>query len=180
MAETSPSQASPAPPETLPPLSRQDRDAYARMGQTMELFHNNFRHTWKIIYGACSSGKRPANMSIRQFLNTGADFCHHLHVHHSIEEQHIFPVLAQRMPAFRRELELLTQHKEIHKGLDKLEAYVDDCKAGKKDLRMEEMKEILDSFGDVLWAHLSDEVEQLSAENMRKCWSVDEVKRLPM
>lgn len=43
------------------------------------------------------------------------------------------------MPAFRRELELLTQHKEIHKGLDKLEAYVDDCKAGKKDLRMEEM-----------------------------------------
>lgn len=114
------------------------------------------------------------------------------------------------MPAFRRELELLTQHKEIHKGLDKFEAYVDDCKAGKKDLRMEEMyvtspfhppptplinaicaqsnmlislfhrKTILDSFGDVLWAHLSDEVEQLSVENMRKCWSVEEVKRLPM
>ena len=49
------------------------------------------------------------------------------------------PVLAVSMPAFRRELELLTQHKEIHKGMDKLEVYVDDCKAGKRDLRMEEL-----------------------------------------
>ena len=70
--------------EALPPLSRQDRDTYARMAETMELFHNSFRNTWKILYSACSSGKRPANMSIRQFLNTGSDFCHHLHAHHSI------------------------------------------------------------------------------------------------
>ena len=84
------------------------------------------------------------------------------------------------MPAFKKELQLLTQHKEIHNGLDKLEAYVDECKAGTKDLRMDELKEIMDSFGEVLWAHLSDEVEQLSAENMRKYWSLEEVKRLPM
>lgn len=130
---------SPPPAEPLPPLSRQDKDTYGRMGQTMEFFHNSFRETYKILYSACSSGKRPTNMSIRQFLNTGAEFCHHLHMHHSIEEQHIFPVLAVRMPAFRRELELLTQHKEIHKGIDKLEIYVDDCKGGKRDLRMEEL-----------------------------------------
>lgn len=84
------------------------------------------------------------------------------------------------MPAFKKELQLLTQHKEIHKGLDKLEAYMDECKAGMKDLRMDELKEIMDSFGEVLWAHLSDEVEQLSAENMRKYWSLEEVRRLPM
>ena len=84
------------------------------------------------------------------------------------------------MPAFKKELQLLTQHKEIHKGLDKLEAYTDECKAGTKDLRMDELKEIMDSFGEVLWAHLSDEVEQLSAENMRKYWSLEEVRRLPM
>lgn len=84
------------------------------------------------------------------------------------------------MPAFKKELQLLTQHKEIHKGLDKLEAYMDECKAGTKDLRMDELKEIMDSFGEVLWAHLSDEVEQLSAENMRKYWSLEEVRRLPM
>ena len=97
-----------------------------------------------------------------------------------VEEQHIFPVLAQRMPAFKKELELLTQHKQIHAGLDKFEAYIDDCKAGKRDMRMDELKEIMDSFGTVLWAHLQDEVDQLSVDNMRKYWSLDEVKRLPM
>ena len=98
----------------------------------------------------------------------------------AIEEQHIFPVLAQRMPAFRKELELLTQHKEIHRGMDKMEAYLDECKVGKRDLQMGDLKVIMESFGAVLWSHLSDEVEQLGPENMRKYWSLEEVKRLPM
>ena len=84
------------------------------------------------------------------------------------------------MPAFRKELELLTQHKEIHKGMDKMEVYLDDCKTGKKDLQMGELKQIMDSFGTVLWSHLTDEVEQLSSDNMRRYWSLEEVKRLPM
>ena len=70
--------------EALPALSREDRETYARMGTTMEWFHNNFRDTWKLLYEACSSGKRPANMSIRQFLNTGSEFAHHLTMHHTI------------------------------------------------------------------------------------------------
>jgi hypothetical protein len=70
--------------ETLPPLSRQEREIYGRMGNTMEMFHNSFRQTWKLLYSACSSGQRPAGMSIRQFLNTAAEFCHHLEMHHGI------------------------------------------------------------------------------------------------
>lgn len=97
-----------------------------------------------------------------------------------VEEQHIFPVLAQRMPAFQKELELLTQHKEIHKGMVKMEAYMNECKEGKRDFQMGELKQIMESFGTVLWSHLSDEVAQLSPNNMRKYWSVEEVKRLPM
>ena len=84
------------------------------------------------------------------------------------------------MPAFREELELLTQHKQIHNSLDKFEAYIDDCKAGKRDMRMDELKDIMDTFGTVLWAHLQDEVDQLSVDNMRLYWSLDEVRRLPM
>ena len=82
--------------ETLPPLSRQDRDKYGRMGATMEMFHNSFRQTWKLLYSACSSGQRPPGMSIRQFLNTGAEFCHHLEMHHSIGTPHP-PILAQEL-----------------------------------------------------------------------------------
>ena len=84
------------------------------------------------------------------------------------------------MEAFRKELSLLSQHREIHKGLDKFQTYIDECKTSKRDLRLEELKLIMDSFGPVLWQHLEEEVEQLKPENMRKYWSVEEVRRLPM
>ena len=132
------------------------------------------------MYQAASSGKRPAGMSIRAFLNTADQFCHHLTLHHTIEEQHIFPVLAKKMPAFKKELELLSQHKEIHNGLDKFEDYMKKCRSGEKELRLGEVKEVMDTFGEVLWQHLDDEVNQLKAENMRKYWTVDEMRRMPM
>lgn len=84
------------------------------------------------------------------------------------------------MPAFKKELQLLTQHKEIHRGLDKFEDYLNKCRSGEKELRLDEMKTILDTFGKVLWDHLNDEVHELRAENMRKYWSAEEMRRLPM
>ena len=101
-------------------------------------------------------------------------------MHHTIEEMHIFPVLAEKMDAFKKELELLAQHKQIHAGLEKLEEYLGKCKSGELDLRMDELKSFMDAFGDVLWAHLDDEVKQLGAENMRKYWTVEEMRRMPM
>ena len=84
------------------------------------------------------------------------------------------------MPAFRKELELLTQHKQIHVGLEKLEEYLQDVKASTRELRLDELKTILDSFGPVLFAHLDAEVKELAPDNLRKYYTVDEVKRLPM
>ena len=119
-------------------------------------------------------------MSLRQFLNTGLQFCYHLGVHHSIEEQHIFPVLAKKMPAFREELTLLTQHKEIHQGLDQFEAYLKRCNTGETDLKLDDLKGLMDGFKDVLWSHLDAEVKELEAENMRKYWTISEMKQMPM
>ena len=96
------------------------------------------------------------------------------------EEQHIFPVLARKQPAFRKELELLTHHKQIHAGLEKFEEYLGQCKTGEKELRLSEMKGLMDTFGAVLWEHLDAEVHELRAENMRKYWTVEEMRRMPM
>lgn len=119
-------------------------------------------------------------MSIRSFLRIGEEFCHHLTVHHTIEEQHIFPVLARKMPAFKQELELLTQHKQIHNGLDKFEAYIEQCKSGERELRLDELQKVMDTFGKVLWEHLDAEVKELRAENMSRFWTVEEMRRMPM
>ncbi|KAJ9658365.1 hypothetical protein H2201_007805 [Coniosporium apollinis] len=164
----------------LPKLSATEFRMYNRMAEHMDMFHENFRRTWNMLYNACTTNKRPSGMSIRQFLGAGIDFCHHLEVHHSIEEQHVFPILARKMPAFRKELELLTQHKQIHKGMDEMSAYLEACKTGEKELRLDELREIMDKWGAVLWQHLDDEVRQLGAENMRKYWTLEEMRRIPI
>jgi hemerythrin-like domain-containing protein len=119
-------------------------------------------------------------MTLRQFIALGLEFCNSLSTHHSIEERYFFPLLARRMPAFREELELLAQHKQIHAGLDKFEAYLNECKSGENELRLYRMKELMDGFGTVLWQHLDDEVKELGAENMRKYWTLEELRAFPM
>lgn len=166
--------------QDLPKLSAKDFRVYNRMAEHMDMFHEHFRQTWNTLYKACEAGKRPGGMSIRSFLNTAEEFCHHLTMHHTIEEQHIFPVLARKQPAFRKELELLEHHKRIHEGLEKLEEYLAQCRSGEKELRLAEMKEKMDVFGAVLWEHLDAEVHELRAENMRKYWTLEEMRRMPM
>ena len=114
-------------------------------------------------------------MSIRSFLAQGLQLCSQLTMHHTIEEQYIFPELATRMPIFAPQDHLIRQHEQIHEGLEKFEAYLKQCLYGEKEVRMEELKEIMDSFGEVLWTHLDLEVEMLGATNMRKYWSKDEI-----
>ncbi|OKO92244.1 hypothetical protein PENSUB_12806 [Penicillium subrubescens] len=167
--------------EGLPPLSASDLRAYNRLADRMDGFHNHFRMSWNQLWDACdSSSKRPGGLSARQMIMMGLQFCSQLDFHHSIEEQHIFPVLAKKMPEFKKELDLLKQHKQIHAGLEKLEAYLEKCRSGEEDMRREEVKRLMESFGKVLWTHLDEEVRTLKADNMRKYWSLDEMRRLPM
>ena len=97
---------------------------------------------------------------------------------HAIEEQHIFPLLAKKMPEFRRDL--VAQHRDIHTGLEKLEGYLEKCRSGEEDLDRGEVRRIMEGFGKVLWEHLDDEVKALGAENMRLYWSEREMRGLPM
>lgn len=145
------------------------------------LQHNHFRLTWNQLQDACTGpGKRPGGLSARQIIMMGLQFCSQLAFHHSIEEQRIFPVLAKKMPEFRKELDLLRQHKQIHAGLEKLETYLERCRSGEEDMRREEVQKLMEAFGAVLWKHLDEEVQTLRADNMRKYWSLDEMRRLPM
>lgn len=161
--------------QELPSLSAQDFRIFNAAAERMEMFHNSFRRTWTMLYGACEANKRPNGMSIRAFISTGEQFCDHLTGHHTFEERYVFPRLAQKMPAFRKELELLTQHKLIHEGIERMEAYLVDCKRGQRELRMSELKGVMDTFGAVLWQHLDEEVYELRAENMRKFWTKEDM-----
>ena len=119
-------------------------------------------------------------LSTKRLIEVGLDFVDHLTMHHTIEEQHFFPILAKRMDTFKPDAFAYTQHKGIHEGLDKLEAYLKACRRGQRELRRGELKEVLDSFGGVLWQHLDQEVAELSAEKMKAAFTLEEVMRLPI
>ncbi|KIW60560.1 hypothetical protein PV05_00767 [Exophiala xenobiotica] len=159
----------------LPKLSAEQFRVYNRLAVMMNQYHNHFRYTWNMLYKTCTSGSRPASMSIRGFISQGLHLCQALTIHHTIEERHVFPELAERMPLFRENDHLIAQHELIHEGLVKMENYLDACRTGERELRLPELKEVMDSFGEVLWTHLDDEVEQLGAENMRKYWTKEEI-----
>lgn len=87
------------------------------------------------------------------------------------------------MPEFqngKNAAELLRQHKEIHIGMEKLGEYLQRCRSGETELELRVLKGIMDTWGEVLWKHLDQEVKTLGAENMRRYWSKEEMRRMPM
>jgi len=167
----------------LPKLSSADFHTYNHMAEHMDYFHNRFRESWNILHEACANNRRPAGLSLKQFINKGIQFASHLTTHHGVEEEYIFPVLARKMPEFKagkNRAELLRQHDEIHTGMHEFEDYLQKCVSGEKELDLKVLKEKMDSWGEVLWKHLDQEVKTLSADNMRKYWTLDEMKRMPM
>ncbi|KAK6356510.1 hypothetical protein TWF718_000868 [Orbilia javanica] len=167
----------------LPKLTAAEYKAYNRLAVIMDQYHNHFRATWtEIVTGLRKS--RPKNQSLRQFLSIAQGFCRMLDTHHNIEESYFFPILAKKMPAFQKHNkehgEMIAHHRQIHKGLEKFEDYVNACKSGEKDFVASDMLEIMESFEKILWQHLDEEVQQLGAENMRKYWTLEELKMIPM
>ncbi|KAH6603481.1 hypothetical protein Trco_008256 [Trichoderma cornu-damae] len=167
--------------DELPPLSDHELKKYNRLADKMNWFHNNFRQSWNVLWQACTTGRRPQGMSLKQLFQIGTEFAEHLTVHHRIEEAYLFPRLAQRMPEFDPEKgDMVRQHAQIHEGLSRFEEYLRQCKSGEKDFEMSVLKDRMESWGGVLWAHLDDEVRSLGAENMRKYWTLQEIGRLDM
>ncbi|GKZ24776.1 hypothetical protein AbraIFM66951_002004 [Aspergillus brasiliensis] len=172
--------------EELPPLSAGDFRIYNRGAEKMEYFHGFLRHSWNILWDAATTGHRPSNLTVRQFIAEGLRFTDHLETHHGIEETYIFPYLAKKMPEFRtgrggrQSAELLRQHREIHHGLEKLREYLSRCSHEEEDLDLRVLRGKLEGWREVLWTHLDQEVKTLGAENMRRYWSKEEMARIPM
>lgn len=98
------------------------------------------------------------------------------------------------MPQFAKTGDHLKEHEEIHKGLDEYVDYIRKCRIDKKQWDGDRMRRIMDSFRDVLFKHLDQEVESLRGENMKKVsvplipcslcnpqyWKLEELRRIPM
>ncbi|RPA75948.1 hypothetical protein BJ508DRAFT_417851 [Ascobolus immersus RN42] len=201
MSTSSPAECSAKESQGPPPLSGSDFRTYNRLSQKMDAFHNHFRSQWTSIK-ALTSAPHSTTKSTRTLLPLLHSFISTLTLHHNIEETHVFPLLATRMPEFRDDEIMKSQHKVIHDGLEELAKVAGiekDVEAGmgmggwgweedegrwegrkaSEDVR-KKVGEVMDGFEKVLWSHLDGEVKALGAENMRKYWSLDEIRRFPM
>lgn len=149
---------------------------YNRLAEHMSYYHSILRANWDELYAGSAPASKASAASV---IRVGIQFCNHLKAHHDIEESMWFPVLARKMPGFRDGEFAKSQHKEMHKGLDVLQPYLIDCKAGVQDFRRDRVRSIMDSFATVLWNHMDEEVRELEAESMSKYWTLDEMKRMP-
>ncbi|KIJ51026.1 hypothetical protein M422DRAFT_158684 [Sphaerobolus stellatus SS14] len=120
-------------------------------------------------------------MTLNSFLRIGEGFIHYLTMHHDFEEAHLFPRLAKKIPSFRA----IKAHRKAHKTIldDNICPFIYhnalvNVKANPKEYDPEAFREVLDSFRDTLFEHLDEEVNDLGAENMRKYWSLQEVRKL--
>lgn len=109
-------------------MSADDFALYNIMAETMEYFHSRFRTTGKMLYTACFDSERPANM-LRGEIYFSSKMTQKLSSHLRLTK---LQVLALKMPAFQKELELLDQHRHIHLGLAKLEAYLGSWRSARR------------------------------------------------
>ncbi|KAK9899103.1 hypothetical protein P389DRAFT_141074 [Cystobasidium minutum MCA 4210] len=124
-------------------------------------FHTYFRMEFKQIYELADKYEEEG-LNLREFLRHAEGLHQHLHMHHTIEEVHIFPILATRMPEFQKETgSHLKQHEQIHDGLDAYSAYISKCRQMPSVYKPTELREIMDGFEKVLFQHLDEEVESL-------------------
>ncbi|ODQ56394.1 hypothetical protein SAICODRAFT_74890 [Saitoella complicata NRRL Y-17804] len=150
-----------------------------RLAVRMEGFHSYFRVSFNSIYDLADKFE-DQKITLQDFVDHALELDSHLHTHHSIEDIYIFPILGKRMPAFAPTGTHPEHHRRIHEGLEQYVQYLKAVRAGAEDYDAKVLREKLAAFRGVLFEHLDEEVEHLRGENMRKYWTLDEVRRLPM
>ncbi|EKM60436.1 uncharacterized protein PHACADRAFT_189570 [Phanerochaete carnosa HHB-10118-sp] len=166
------------------PLSLQLSDGMSRFHEYFKAESRFPRHVGtsrgavNAIYEMADGSFSKRGMNLRMYLSSAGELRKHLTVHHTIEERHIFPLLAKRMPTFKDDEQHIKSHHGIHEGLDKLGAFIEKWLAEPATYSPEEMKACLDGWREVLFRHLDEEVEDLRGENMKKYWTLEEVDRI--
>lgn len=82
-----------------------------------------------------------------------------IHLHHSFEEQYLFPWIAEYTGEQGIMEVNVAQHHAFEKGLKNFKGYINNSTPATYDGK--EMKRLLDEFGPVLSEHLTDEIGTL-------------------
>lgn len=153
--------------------------AFSRPSLGMQSFHDSHKRTFNKSY-THAEDYAAHGQTLRSFLRESYNLVVHLGNHHAIEEAYIFPLLADKHPAFRDGAEHKADHKEIHDGLERYAAFLVAAMDDHSKYSATELREILDSFKTPLMRHLDQEVKDLEPDVLRKHgFTLADVRKLP-
>ncbi|GAA5908390.1 hypothetical protein JCM6882_007924 [Rhodosporidiobolus microsporus] len=161
-----------------PPKNPQERREWDRMSSRMEGFHRYFRSSFTQLFELADGSFGKHGLTVPDFMDVAESLLRHLEGHHGIEERYIFPVLAKKMPQFAEDHQ--EEHDAIHEGMHSLEKLISRFRSEPSTYSPTELRTNLVSWGPVLFYHLNAEVESLKPDVLRRYWTLEEVKRLPM
>jgi len=161
--------------------SAREERKWNNLSEKMSSFHDWFKQEFNTIYELADGSFTSRGLSLPRYLDTAGAMNHHLTMHHTIEERYLFPILAKTMPQFAKENgSHIASHHGIHEGLNQLETLVKKWKDTPSTYSPTEMRACLDSFRDVLFHHLDEEVADLRGENLKKYITLEELESLPI
>jgi len=161
----------------LPVLSAREQTRWNRLGNLMSQYHASFKHEFNTIYELADGSFSKQGLSLPDYLRVAHGLKTHLTAHHTIEERFVFPILAKRMPQFKGHH--LESHSGIHDGLDRLDDLLSKYRSDPSLYSPKDMKACLDSWREVLFRHLDEEVEDLQGDNLRKhSFTIQEIEQI--
>jgi hypothetical protein len=111
---------------------------------------------------AAETGGLAMVANYRRFGNLCGRYCSIVHTHHSIEDAHLFPRLADQGPAFRAIAErLAAEHVVVHELLVRLIDALNALAAEPSQTRFEDAREIFVALERVLLSHLGYEEDAI-------------------
>lgn len=164
---------------TRPPLQKLDglTDDQRGPGEHLRMIHDHLRDNMstlaKLIERANAGTVTPAQIAAetgdlamvanyRRFGNLCGQYCQVVHTHHSIEDHHLFPVLAQQSPGFKAIADRLrAEHVVVHELLERLVDALNALASEPSQSRFEDTKTVYHALERVLLSHLNWEEDAM-------------------
>ena len=164
---------------TRPPVQKLEglTEAQRAPGQHLRMIHDHLRDNMvtlgKLIERANAGTVTRAEIAAetdnlamvanyRRFGNLCGQHCQIVNTHHTIEDQHLFPVLAMQGPGFKAIADRLTaEHVVVHELLERLVAALNILAAEPSPARFEETKLVYHALERVLLSHLGWEEDAM-------------------
>ncbi|MDB5612398.1 MAG: hypothetical protein JWQ22_51, partial [Devosia sp.] len=164
---------------TRPPLQKLEglTDAQRESGNHLRMIHDHLRHNMvtlgKLIERANAGTVTTAEIAAetdglamvanyRRFGNLCGQHCQIVNTHHSIEDAHLFPVLAMQSPGFKAIADRLgAEHVVVHELLERLVDALNALASEPSPSRFEDTRQVYHALERVLLSHLGWEEEAM-------------------